>query len=74
MNRHDSKPLPPQTIGWQHERYKGRDFFGDHAHDLSELAYLRDLCRWQARRLRGYESWERSVNEALNSGDGAYRP
>lgn len=25
-------------------------------------------------RLRGYEAWERSVNEALNSGDGAYRP
>lgn len=26
------------------------------------------------KRLRGYEAWERSVNEALNSGDGSYRP
>lgn len=26
------------------------------------------------KRIRGYESWERSVNEALNSGDGSYRP
>lgn len=24
--------------------------------------------------LRGYAAWERSVNEALNSGDGSYRP
>ena len=31
------------------------------------VAALRD-------RIRGYESWERSVNEALNSGDGSYRP
>jgi hypothetical protein len=25
-------------------------------------------------RISGYESWERSVTEALNSGDGSYRP
>jgi len=74
MSKRDPKPTEPQTIGWKHERYNGRDFFGDHAADLSELSYLRDLCAWQQRRLEGYAAWERSVSEALNSGDGSYRP
>ena len=26
------------------------------------------------KRIKSYESWERSVNEALNNGDGSYRP
>jgi hypothetical protein len=26
------------------------------------------------RELDGYQAWARSVNEALNSGDGSYRP
>ena len=70
----DPRPEPPHYVGWQHERFNGRDYFGAHAHDLSELAYLRALCAWQERRLQGCAAWERSINEALNSGDGAYRP
>lgn len=29
---------------------------------------------WLASEVARYEAWERCVNEALNSGDGAYRP
>lgn len=25
-------------------------------------------------KIAGYEGWERSINEALNTGDGSYRP
>lgn len=74
MSAKDPKPEPPQTIGWQHERYNGRDFYGGHSNDRAELAYLRDLCAWQQRRLDGAAAFERSVSDALNSGDGSYRP
>lgn len=32
-----------------------------------------DVQRLQ-KELDGYRAWERSINEALNSGDGTYRP
>jgi len=70
----DPKPEPPQFVGVHHERYNGRDFYGTHASERAELTYLRELCAWQARRLNSYGNWERSINEALNTGDGAYRP
>lgn len=38
------------------------------------IADLRAKLDEAEKRLRGYESWERSVNEALNTGDGSYRP
>lgn len=38
------------------------------AHDAEEI-----VCKLR-QRIDGYEAWERSVNEALNSGDGSYRP
>jgi hypothetical protein len=40
----------------------------------AEMHYLRDWKRWAEQELRGYRSWEASVNEALNTGDGSYRP
>lgn len=35
---------------------------------------LAELCREAADRLEGLERFKRSVDEALNSGDGSYRP
>jgi hypothetical protein len=69
-----AKPPEHEHIAWQHSRYKGRDFYGEHADDLAELNYLRDWKRWAEQELRGFEAFARSVNEALNSGDGSYRP
>lgn len=77
MSKKDPRPEEPTyTDGaWT---YKGRKFYGSptnsNPQENAELHYLRDLCAWQERELRGYRSWASSVNEALNSGDGSYRP
>ena len=34
---------------------------------------IAEIERLQAK-LREYEAWERDINQALNSGDGSYRP
>ena len=68
-----AKPVEPDYVGLQHARYNGRDFYGEHAHDRAELTYLRDWKHWAEQELRGFEAFSRSVNEALNSGDGSYR-
>jgi len=39
-------PAQYETLGLTHERYNSRDFYGEHAADLAELAYLRDYRRW----------------------------
>jgi hypothetical protein len=44
------------------------------AEQFAELLYLRDLTLYYQQELRGYMAWERSINEALNTGDGSYRP
>lgn len=69
-----TKPQEWEFVALGHSRYKGRDFYGEHADDMAELNYLRDWKRWAERELRGLEGFARSVNEALNSGDGSYRP
>lgn len=33
-----------------------------------------ELLNEAQKKIRSYENWERSINEALNSGDGSYRP
>jgi hypothetical protein len=38
---------------------------------IALIAQERDRLRAE---VAGYQAWERSVNEALNSGDGSYRP
>ena len=68
------EPKAWECLGLGHSRYSGRDFYGDFADDNAELHYLRDWKLWAESQLRGYRSWEQSVNEALNSGDGSYRP
>jgi hypothetical protein len=72
------KPQEPTTDENGVATYNGRKFYSSPSNinpqENAELHYLRDLCAWQERQLRGYASWERSVNEALNTGDGAYRP
>jgi hypothetical protein len=68
------EPKPQTTIGVAHSEYNGRQFYGHNADDNAELHYLRDWKRWAEQQLRGYRAWEASVSEALNSGDGSYRP
>ena len=68
------KPTEYEAVGYNHARYNGRDFYGDRADDMAELNYLRDSKRWAEQELRSLEAFSRSVNEALNSGDGSYRP
>ena len=46
----------------------------DYADMRSEVTYLRDWQAWARRRLKSLEAFERGVHEALNSGDGSYRP
>jgi len=41
---------------------------------VGDLRHLLDLVERLAKEVDGYRAWERSVNEALNSGDGSYRP
>jgi hypothetical protein len=58
--------------------YNGQRFFPTHT-DLNveqtvELQYLRDLTRFYEQELRGCDALERSIHEALNTGDGSYRP
>lgn len=50
------------------------DWRGEEAREAAVEKYRRVFCAPLEKRLRGYEAWERSVNEALNSGDGSYRP
>jgi hypothetical protein len=76
----DPEPQPPTLISLGEAEYNGRHFYGTgigcngHADLRSEVTYLRDWQAWAQRQLRGLHAFERSVNEALNSGDGAYRP
>lgn len=74
------EPQEPETISFGHCRYNGRDYYGTgygsngDAASRSELDYLRDWKRWAEQELRGLNAFMRSFNEALNSGDGSYRP
>jgi predicted alpha/beta hydrolase len=68
------KPDEYEYVGVHHARYKGRDFYGEHADDMAELRYLRDWKRWAEQELKSFDAFYRGVNEALNSGDGSYRP
>jgi hypothetical protein len=76
----NKEPQPPEYVSLGHVRYNGRDFYGTgagcngHADERAELTYLRDWKVWAEKQFKGYSAWERSVNEALNSGDGSYRP
>jgi hypothetical protein len=70
----DPEPRPPTESGPYEYVYNGRGFYGDHASDRAELTYLRDWKAWAERRLRGLNALADSVTEALNSGDGSYRP
>lgn len=76
----DPEPQPPKFISLSESEYNGRRFFGDglgcngHADMRSEVTYLRDWKAWAERQLKSLHAWERSINEALNSGDGSYRP
>jgi len=43
--------------------------------EVEEAICGRDKRIWELEKeLEGYQGWARSVNEALNSGDGNYRP
>lgn len=70
----DPEPQAPVDTGPFESVYNGRHFYGNGASDRAELTYLRDWKAWASRKLSGYRAWEASVTEALNSGDGAYRP
>jgi predicted Zn-dependent protease len=76
----DPEPQPPKFISLAEAEYSARHFYGDgmgcngHADMRSEITYLRDWKSWAERQLKSLHAWERNVNEALNSGDGSYRP
>ena len=76
----DPEPQPPKYISLSEAEYNGRKFYGDgmgcsgHADMRSEITYLRDWKAWAERQLKSAHAFERGVNEALNSGDGSYRP
>lgn len=74
VNCRDPEPQPATDVEPMVSVYNGRRFYGTGASDRAELTYLRDWKAWAERQLRGYRAWESSVNEALNSGDGSYRP
>ena len=74
MSTRLTKPPEDEHIGWRHARFKGRDFYGEHADDMAELNYLREWKRWAEQELRSLEGFSRSVNEALNTGNGSYKP
>jgi len=69
-------PEPPEYTYVDRDRaeYRGRIFYGQNAHDRAELTWLREWKQWAEAELRSHRAFERSVNDALNSGDGAYRP
>lgn len=72
------KPQEPTTDAQGVATYNGRQFFNSQGwttgSDRAELTYLRDLVAYYEAEIYGYECWARSVNEALNRGDGSYRP
>lgn len=72
------EPQAPESIGPYHVRYAGRDYYdtpqASSGSLRADVAYLTDWKAWAERQLTGYRAWEASVTEALNSGDGAYRP
>lgn len=76
----DPEPQPPKFISIGEAEYNGRRFFGDgmgcngHADQRAELTYLRDWQAWAQRELKSLRAFWNGVNEALNSGDGSYRP
>jgi hypothetical protein len=71
----DPEPKPPVDGNGGFECiYNGRRFYGAGASDRAELTYLRDWQAWAKRQLQSLYAFERGVNEALNSGDGSYRP
>jgi hypothetical protein len=76
----DPEPQPPECVAHGHYRYNGRDFYGTgmgsngNADERSEVTYLRDWQAWARKQIKAYDAWKYSVDEALNSGDGAYRP
>ena len=74
-----TRPAPPvKDTDTQRWTYQDQHFTDAEvrctAEQFAELLYLRDLTRFQEQELRGYAAWERSINEALNTGDGSYRP
>ena len=79
MTQPDKEQRLKQPKEWTYvergvSEYNGRRFYGEHSHDTAELHYLRDYKRWADRELKNLNAFARSVNEALNSGDGSYRP
>lgn len=65
------EPQPDEFIALNHHRYKGREFYGEHAQELAEVHYLRDWRRWAEQRLPEHASGWHSISEAPISGDGS---
>jgi hypothetical protein len=73
-----SRPQKPKdgwvTVGVNHSTYNGRNFYGEHADDMAELHWRRDWMAWAEQELRILYRYRENIDEALNSGDGVYRP
>ena len=74
MSKRTPKPVEPKFVSLLESTYKGRSYYGSMSNVNAELAWRRDLCEWYEKENRGFQSFANSVNEALNSGDGSYRP
>lgn len=58
------EPSEWQFVEPRHSRYKGRDFYGEHADEMAELNYLRDWKRWAEWRIKQQHG---ALVEALES-------
>jgi len=74
ITRKNPRPELWQVLGRTHARFAGQDYRGPYAALMAEVQYLRALSTWFEGELKSYIRWECSINEALNSGDGTYRP
>lgn len=69
-----TKPVEYEVLEIGHSRWNSRNYYGDHAADLAELSYLRAYRAWADQELKSLNGFARNVNQALNEGDGVYRP
>lgn len=50
------EPEPEKFVAIGHAKYRGRNFYGDHADAMAELHYLQDWKLWAEQRLRGFKT------------------
>lgn len=57
------EPQPETFVRLGHHMYNGRNYYGDHASELAELAYLRDWKVWAEQHIKTIRAFGKMVNE-----------